>query len=80
MMLYIYIMKESNNKSSKGTAEQMAIIAPFVDYGFKALRAGVLKKNLAKHFVNKGLPIGTAQMLVGLSENKYNEFSHYKAK
>ena len=55
-------------------------LAPLTDLACKMIIAGTLKKNVIKHFTNKGLPFETAENLVECGVIKAENFMKCKAK
>jgi len=55
-------------------------LAPLTDLACKMILAGTLKKNVIKHFTNKGLPFETAENLVECGVIKAENFMKCKAK
>lgn len=60
--------------------EQLAYLRPLIDYGFKMLQAGTLKKNVVRHWINKGMSNDAAKNLAELSEVQMEHFTHYAIK
>lgn len=60
------------------TEEQLNFLNPLIEIASQMLIAGVLKKNVVRHFTNKGLYIDAATNLMELAELKAEELSHYK--
>jgi hypothetical protein len=65
------------------TQEQIKLgefLAPLTDLAAKMILAGTLKKNVIKHFTNKGLPFETAENIVDCGIIKAEKFMYNKAK
>jgi hypothetical protein len=60
--------------------QQLTFLNPLVEYGMNSMLVGTLKKNIVRHWLNKGLPIETAENLAELSELKAQEFKKNKLK
>lgn len=55
-------------------------LAPLTDLAAKMILAGTLKKNVVKHFTNKGLPFETAENLMECGCVKAENLMKCKAK
>lgn len=53
---------------------------PLIDLAFQMLNANVLRKNVIKHFTNRGLSFDASENLVEVAEFRYNEFNKNKCK
>jgi hypothetical protein len=60
--------------------QQLTFLNPLVEYGMNSMLVGTLKKNIVRHWLNKGLPLETAENLAELSELKAQEFKKNKLK
>tara|TARA_R110000851_G_scaffold186207_1_gene335510 strand:- start:281 stop:499 length:219 start_codon:yes stop_codon:yes gene_type:complete len=58
--------------------EQLNSLRPLIDLGTKMLMAGTLKKNVVRHFTNKGLSLAIGTNLMELAEFNAEKLSHYK--
>ena len=70
----------TENFKSLTTEERLSFLNPLTDFASKMLLAGTLKKNVIKHFTNKGLSVEVANNLMELAEIKASQFSFYKFK
>lgn len=71
---------ETLNFKTSTKEEQLKYLRPLIDLGVKMLMAGTLKKNVIRHFVNKGLSLEASTNLMELAEFNADKFSHYKNK
>jgi branched-subunit amino acid aminotransferase/4-amino-4-deoxychorismate lyase len=63
------------------TKEELGIfLAPLTGLASKMIIAGTLRKNVVKHFTNKGLSIEVAENLTEVGVFKAEEFLKNKAK
>jgi len=53
---------------------------PAIEYAKLSLLAGTLKKNVIKHFTNKGFPFDMAENIVDLGVFRAEKLSEYKIK
>lgn len=60
--------------------EKIGFLNPLIELALKMLQSGVLKKNIIRHFTNKGLPIEAASDLLEIASLRAEKFSHYKFK
>ena len=60
--------------------ELLKFISPLTDLAAQMILSGTLKKNVIKHFTNKGLPFETAKNLMELGVLKAEQFQKNKAK
>lgn len=60
--------------------EQLNYLRPLIDLGVQMLMAGTLKKNVVRHFTNRGLSLETSTNLMELAEFNVEKLSHYKNK
>jgi hypothetical protein len=60
--------------------EQLKFLSPLIKIASDMLLAGVLKKNVVRFFLNKGVKQDAAENLVELAEIEAEELSHYKFK
>ncbi len=56
-----------------------AFLSPLTDLASKMILAGTLKKNVIKHFTNKGLPVDAATNIVECGIIKAENFINKKA-
>ena len=63
------------------TKEELGMfLAPLTELASKMIIAGTLRKNVVKHFTNKGLSIEVAENLTEVGVFKAEEFLKNKAK
>jgi hypothetical protein len=55
-------------------------LTPLTDLACKMILAGTLKKNVIKHFTNRGLPFETSENIVECGVIKAENFMKCKAK
>ena len=55
-------------------------LAPLTELASKMILAGVLKKNVVKHFINKGLSLDASENIVLAASIKAGKLMVYKAK
>lgn len=55
-------------------------LAPLTELASKMIQSGVLKKNVIRHFTNKGLSYAAAENLMEVGVFKAEKFMKYKAK
>lgn len=60
--------------------ELLEKLNPVIEYAKEALLAGTLKKNVIKHFTNKGFTFEAAENIVEIGENRAKNLSYYKLK
>ena len=49
---------------------------PLIEYAYKMLEAGVLKKNAIKGFTNKGLSFEASENIVEIAACRFENFTH----
>ena len=49
---------------------------PLIEYAYKMLEAGVLKKNAIKGFTNKGLSFEASENIVEIATCRFENFTH----
>jgi diphthamide synthase (EF-2-diphthine--ammonia ligase) len=54
--------------------EKLTFLNPLIEYGMQAMLIGTLKKNIVRHWLNKGLDVQVAENLADISEFKAEEF------
>ena len=55
-------------------------LAPLTELASKMIQSGVLKKNVIRHFTNKGLSYAAAENLMEVGVFKAEKLMKYKAK
>jgi hypothetical protein len=60
--------------------ELLEYINPLIELASQMLLAGTLKKNVIRHFTNRGLSFEAAENIMELGENNALNFSFYKFK
>ncbi len=76
-------MKGNKAITKMATQQQIELgtfLAPLTDLASKMILAGTLKKNVIKHFTNKGLPFEVAENLTEVGCAKAQNFLNYKSK
>lgn len=68
------------NLSALPKEELGAFLSPLTNLSCQMILAGVLKKNVIKHFTNRGLPFEVAENIVEVGVFKAEELSKNKAK
>jgi hypothetical protein len=72
--------KAMTNLATLSKEELGTFLAPLIDLSSKMILAGVLKKNVIKHFTNKGLSFEAAENITDCGVFKAEEFLKNKAK
>jgi hypothetical protein len=57
-----------------------AFLSPLTELASKMILAGTLKKNVIKHFTNKGLPFEVAENLTDVAVVKAENFMNQKSR
>lgn len=73
----IETMKDLTKLSKSELGE---FLAPLTDLAKDMILAGVLVKNVIRHFTNKGVPYATAENIVACGKIKAEMFMNYKSK
>ena len=68
------------NLATLSKEELGMFLAPLTDLASQMILAGTLRKNVVKHFTNKGLPFETAENLTEVGVFKAEELLKNKAK
>jgi len=72
-------MKTANFTTST-KEQQLELLAPLTELAFNMFQAGTLKKNIIKHFANKGLSFEASENITEIGLVKFERFSHYTAR
>lgn len=67
-------------KTTLTKQELGAFLAPLTDLACKMILAGILKKNVIRHFTNKGLSFEAAENITEVGAFKAEELLRNKAK
>ena len=62
----------------KTSTQLLETLNPVIEMAKEMLLAGTLKKNVIRHFTNKGFPFEVAQNIMELGEVRAEKFSNYK--
>jgi len=76
----IFDLSKTKNMSTQQQIELGNFLAPLTDLASKMILAGTLKRNVIKHFTNKGLPFEVAENLTDCGVIKAENFMNLKAK
>lgn len=81
--IFEYQIKRTENMTNQelknaSKEEALKFLNPVIEQASQMLLSGVLKKNVVRFFVNKGLPLKAAENFTDVAEVRAENYSNYK--
>lgn len=73
-------MKTNQEIKEMSKEDLLEYVNPLIELASQMLLAGTLKKNVIRHFTNRGLSFEAAENIMECGENTAKNFSFYKFK